>query len=78
MDKLRDFYNKICSVSDKIRFVIVGCINAAISYFIFAIALFVLGNEHYQLCVILQWTISSIFSYLNQMKNTELKINSVS
>ncbi len=66
MDKLRDFYNKICSVSDKIRFVIVGCINAAISYFIFAIALFVLGNEHYQLCVILQWTISSIFSYLNQ------------
>jgi len=66
MDKLRDFYNNICSVSDKIRFVIVGCINAAISYFIFAIALFVLGNEHYQLCVILQWTISSIFSYLNQ------------
>ncbi len=66
MEILRDFYNKICSISDKIRFVIVGCINAAISYFIFAIALFILGSEHYQLCVVLQWVISSIFSYLNQ------------
>jgi len=66
MNTLEELYKKICSISDKIRFVIVGCINAAISYIIFAIALFILGNEHYQLCVILQWVISSIFSYLNQ------------
>lgn len=66
MNNLENLYNKICSISDKIRFVIVGCINAAISYFIFAIALFILGNEHYQLCVVLQWVISSVFSYLNQ------------
>ena len=66
MDNLKNIYNKICTISDKIRFVIVGCINAAISYFIFAIALFVLGSEHYQFCVVLQWVISSVFSYLNQ------------
>ena len=66
MDKLKELYKKIFLISDKIRFVIVGGINAAFSYLIFAIALFLLGQEHYQLCVVLQWTLSSVFSYLNQ------------
>lgn len=66
MNKLIVLYNKLCSISDKIRFVCVGCINAGISYIIFALALYLIGNEHYQICVILQWVISSVFSYLNQ------------
>lgn len=49
-----------------LRFVIIGSINAAISYIIYAIAVFLLGEAHYQLCVILQWVISSVISYLNQ------------
>lgn len=49
-----------------VRFVLIGTVNAAISYVIFAITLFLLGKNYYQLCVILQWTLSSVPSYLNQ------------
>ena len=51
---------------DFVRFLIVGCVNAAISYIIFAISVFIIGESHYQLCVTLQWVLSSIISYLNQ------------
>lgn len=66
MDKLIILYNKFCSISDKIRFLIIGCLNAGISYIIYALAIFLLGQEHYQLCVVLQWVLSSPISYLNQ------------
>lgn len=49
-----------------IRFFIVGAVNASISYVIYAIAVFLLGKAHYQLCVALQWILSSVISYLNQ------------
>jgi len=51
---------------DFIRFIIIGCLNAAISYIIFAVAVLLLGQGLYQLCVALQWIISSVISYLNQ------------
>ena len=53
-------------LDDKIRFVVIGCINAAISYIIFIICILLLGESLRQLCVALQWIISSVFSYLNQ------------
>lgn len=53
-------------IDDKIRFLIIGAVNAAISYAIFAAALYLIGQNRYQICVALQWGISSIFSYLNQ------------
>ena len=59
-------YEKWCKIPDKIRFLFIGGVNAAISYAIFALAVWILGQEHYQACVILQWTISSVFSYFNQ------------
>ena len=62
----RALYDRWCSIDDKIRFMIIGFINAVNSYIIFAIALFLIGKEHYQLCVTLQWAISSVFSYLTQ------------
>ena len=49
-----------------IRFIFVGGVNAAVSYVIFAICLYLLGKSYYQLCVILQWVLSSFPSYLNQ------------
>ena len=49
-----------------IRFFIIGCINAAISFLVFVIATFLVGKEHYQICVALQWIISSVPSYFNQ------------
>lgn len=49
-----------------IRYLIIGSINAAISYVIYALAVLLLGEAYYQLCVILQWVISSVISYFNQ------------
>ena len=66
MKNLVKLYDTWCKIDDKIRFLFIGAVNAGISYVIFAIALFMLGQEHYQLSVALQWGISSIFSYLNQ------------
>lgn len=62
----KTLYEKWCGIDDKIRFMLIGCINAINAYIIFAISLFLIGKEHYQLCVTLQWTLSSIFSYLTQ------------
>lgn len=61
-----ELYNKWCKIPDKIRFLLVGGINAAFSYIIFAIAVFLIGQENYQICVALQWIISSVFSFINQ------------
>jgi len=63
---IEKLYSKWCNISDKLRFLFIGGINAAISYLIFAIAVGILGSEHYQACVILQWSVSSVFSYFNQ------------
>lgn len=51
---------------DKFRFLLVGGYNSAFSYIIFALALHIIGQEHYQICVALQWIISSVFSFINQ------------
>ena len=63
---LRSIYNKWCLIDDKIRFLFVGGVNFVIAYIIYAAAIFILGKGHYQLCLILQWVISSVPSYLNQ------------
>lgn len=58
--------NTWLKIPDYIRFIIIGSINAAISYLIYALAVFVIGENHYQLCIFLQWGLSSVISYLNQ------------
>lgn len=57
---------KWCDIPDKIRFLFIGGVNAAISYMIFSFALWLLGETSYQVCIILQWTLSSVISYFNQ------------
>lgn len=59
-------FEKWCAIPDKIRFLLVGGVNVSISYLIFAIAIHFIGQEHYQLCVALQWAISSFISFFNQ------------
>ena len=66
MDILKKLYDYWIKIDDKIRFVIIGGINAAISYIIFAIMILILGEKHHQLCVTGQWVLSSFISYLNQ------------
>lgn len=51
---------------DFMRFIVIGSLNAAISYLIFVIAVLLLGRGQYQLCVSIQWLLSSVISYLNQ------------
>ena len=58
--------DKWFNIPNFIRFLIIGSLNALISYCIYAISVFIIGENHYQLCVFLQWAISSVFSYLNQ------------
>ncbi|MCR4881858.1 MAG: GtrA family protein [bacterium] len=58
--------DKWYKLPDFIRFLIIGGVNAAISYVIFVIAILIFGKGQYQLCVALQWILSSVPSYLNQ------------
>ena len=66
MEKLLKLYSCWCSIPDKIRFLIIGGVNAAISYVIFAISVYFIGDRYYQICAALQWIISSLFSFTNQ------------
>ena len=49
-----------------IRYILIGTLNAIIAYAIYVLAIFILGEGYYQLCVALQWILSSVISYLNQ------------
>ncbi len=66
MDFLKKIYNYWLKLDDKIRFIFIGGVNAAISFVIFAILVLCLGEKHHVLCITGQWVISSIPSYLNQ------------
>lgn len=66
MKKLIEIYNFWRKVPDKIRFLIVGAVNAGISYFIFAVAVYFIGEQYYQVCAALQWILSSFISFTNQ------------
>ena len=58
-----EYWNKI---DDKIRFLFIGALNAGISYLIFAVLFFILGEGFDQICIAGQWILSSPISYLNQ------------
>ena len=67
--KLLEHNNLMCmwlKVPRFARFLVIGSINAAISYIIYAICVLIFGADNYQLCVALQWILSSFISYLNQ------------
>lgn len=66
MQKLIEIYNSWCKIPDKIRFLVIGAINAGISYVIFAIAVYLIGEQYYQICAALQWILSSFISFANQ------------
>lgn len=61
--KILDFW---FSLSDKIRFLFVGGFNYVFAYFVFLIFLFFLGEENYQLNLILSWFFSSFMSFYTQ------------
>ena len=54
------------NISDKIRFLIVGVFNFLVSYCIYSVLVFILGENYYQLSLALSWIISSIVSFTTQ------------
>ena len=66
MKFLEKIYNSWLKIDDKIRFVLIGGVNAAVSYVIFVLLILILGETHHQICVAGQWVLSSFISYLNQ------------
>ena len=63
MNKIKDLW---FSTDNKIRFFIIGCVNAAIAYLLYIIFILFLGKNHYQLALLLQWVVSTVPSYFNQ------------
>lgn len=51
---------------EKLRFLLVGGFNTVVSYLMFAGFLFVFGNAHYQLSLLLAWVLSSVISFTTQ------------
>lgn len=54
------------NLSDKIRFLIIGGLNAGISYLIYFIVCLILGESFYQIALALAWAISSVISFTTQ------------
>ena len=50
----------------RIGFLIIGSMNAEISYVIYALSIFIIGEAYYQIANALQWGLSSVISYFNQ------------
>ena len=53
-------------IDEKIRFLIIGSLNACISYIIYALICFLFGKEIYQLALVLAWVLSSVSSFFMQ------------
>ena len=54
------------SLSDKIRFVLIGGFNALVSYAIFSTFCLVFGDKIYQIALALSWFLSSTVSFFTQ------------
>lgn len=54
------------NLSDKIRFLFIGGCNAGISYLIYSLSVFLLGENAYQISLAIAWIISSITSFTTQ------------
>lgn len=63
MQNVTDIWFKL---SNKIRFLIIGCINAGVSYGFYTLFCILFGVKAYQLALILSWIFSSIISFSAQ------------
>ena len=60
MENLKEFW---FNLSDKLRFLLVGGFNAGVSYIIYSIIIFTLGEQFYQFSLAGAWIISSVISF---------------
>lgn len=61
--KIKDYW---FTLSDKIRFLLVGGFNAAVSYLIFSVICLMIGEGYYQISLASSWIISSVISFTTQ------------
>lgn len=54
------------SLSDKIRFLLVGGFNAGVSYLIYSAFCIILGQSAYQTALAIAWIVSSVVSFTTQ------------
>ncbi|MBR2430589.1 GtrA family protein [bacterium] len=62
-NKIEEFW---LSISDKIRFLIVGGFNASVSYLIYFLVCLIIGENFYQISLACAWILSSIVSFNTQ------------
>ena len=66
MEKLNIIKKHWFNLSDKIRFLFIGGLNAGISYIIYSLSVFALGEHAYQISLAIAWLISSVTSFTTQ------------
>ena len=54
------------NLDDKIRFLIIGCFNAAVAYFIYSLICYLAGDSIYQIALALSWATTSVISFITQ------------
>lgn len=63
---MQNIINFWFNLPNKIRFLIIGSVNAVVSFCFYSIFCIILGSSNYQLSLVLSWLISSIFSFTLQ------------
>lgn len=63
INRLKNFW---FNMSDKIRFLIIGAFNAGVSFAIFSLLCFFIGENFYQIALASSWIISSVVSFTTQ------------
>lgn len=66
MTKTNNFFRLWFSLPRPIRFMVTGGYNTAAAYAIFALTLFLMGEERYQTALFISYILSSFNSYLAQ------------
>lgn len=51
---------------DKLRYLLVGGFNACVAYILYVLAVLILGEDSYQVALVLSWIISSFSSFTTQ------------
>ena len=57
---------KWLSLPQLLRFLFIGGFNTGFSYMVFCLILYMAGGKNHQLCLALQWILTSIVSFMTQ------------
>ena len=58
--------SKWFSLPQIIRYIFIGCLNALVAYVVFCLLVFLFGESNRQVCLAVQWILTSFFSFYTQ------------